>query len=84
MRARRRITEFASAAVLTLASIDPSYALDSYRYLHVTIETPWTIFLFLLVAVLSPFILMAVLAWRFTEKRVEPGTPEVATEPTEK
>jgi len=40
------------------------YAIDSYRYLHVSIETPWMIFLFLLVAVFVPFILMVVLMWR--------------------
>lgn len=43
-------------------------ALDSYRYMHVTIETPWMIFLFLLPAVLAPFILMAVLYWRFARR----------------
>jgi len=39
------------------------YAIDSYRYLHVSIETPWMIFLFLLVAVLVPFILIIALMW---------------------
>lgn len=42
---------------------------DSYRYMHVSIETPWTIFLFLLVMVLSPFILMAILYWRNAVRR---------------
>ena len=40
-----------------------AFAIDSYRYLHVSIETPWTIFLFLLVAVFAPAILMIVLMW---------------------
>ncbi len=44
-------------------------AIDSYRYLHVTIETPWLIFLFLLPAVLAPLILMAVLYWRFAGRK---------------
>jgi len=56
----------AAAASLWAA---PAWALDSYRYLHVTIETPWMIFLFLLVIVLSPFILMAVLYWYYATKR---------------
>lgn len=38
-------------------------AVDSYRFLHVTISTPWYLFIFLLGGVLSPFILMAVIAW---------------------
>lgn len=45
-----------------------SYAVDSYRYAHVTIQTPWMIFLFLLVIVLIPFILMAILYWYFAVK----------------
>lgn len=47
----------------------PAHALDSYRYLHVTINTPWGIFLFLLPIVLSPFILMAFLYWRYAGRR---------------
>lgn len=42
----------------------PEAMADSYRYMHVTIDTPWMIFIFLLFAVLSPFILMAILYWR--------------------
>jgi hypothetical protein len=42
--------------------LETGHALDSYRFLHVTIDTPWLIFLFLLVAIFSPFILMAALA----------------------
>lgn len=53
---------------MTLVSV-PAWAVDSYRYLHVTIDTPWSIFLFLLPIVLSPFILMAILYWRFAGRR---------------
>ena len=45
---------------ILLFSVQPAWALDSYRYAHVTIETPWMIFLFLLVIVLAPFILILV------------------------
>ena len=44
-------------------------AADSYRYTHVTIETPWMIFMGLLVVILLPFILMAVLHWYFAFKK---------------
>jgi hypothetical protein len=44
-------------------------AVDSYRYLHVTIETPWSIFLVLLPMVLAPLVLMAVLVWRYAERK---------------
>lgn len=44
-------------------------AVDSYRFLHVTIETPWLIFLGLLVVILFPFILTAILHWYFAVKK---------------
>jgi hypothetical protein len=57
--------------VLMLLHANSGFAIDSYRYLHVSIETPWMIFLFLLVAVFVPFILMVVLMWwRPTKKPI--------------
>lgn len=57
---------------LAFSPVDSSYALDSYRFLHVTIETPWAIFIFLLFTIFVPFILMAVLVWRYAERKVDP------------
>lgn len=51
-------------------------AVDSYRYLHVTIDTPWAIFLFLLPIVLSPFILMAIMYWRFAGRNKDQSAAE--------
>jgi len=52
---------------------------DSYRFMHVTIETPWYIFIFLLMGVFVPFVLMAVLAWknamRKSKREVADGEP---------
>lgn len=45
------------------------YALDSYRYLHVSIDTVWKIFLFLLVGILGPFIVVACLYWRQAQRK---------------
>ncbi len=54
-------------------------AVDSYHYLHVTIDTPWTIFLLLVPMVLAPLILMGVMVWRYAERRKgDEGTEEVA------
>jgi len=39
-------------------------AVDSYRYLHVTIDTPWLIFVFLFFLVFAPMILSAILHLR--------------------
>jgi len=58
---RRVCTATGLALMLLHANI--GFAIDSYRYLHVSIETPWMIFLFLLLAVFVPFILMVVLMW---------------------
>jgi hypothetical protein len=52
-----------------LLSAHDVYAIDSYRYLHVTIETPWSIFLFLLGFIFLPFILMGVLSWYFSNRK---------------
>jgi len=48
-----------------------AFAVDSYRYAHVTIETPWSIFIFLLMIILFPFVLMAILYWYFAVKKPE-------------
>jgi len=40
-------------------------AIDSYRFLHVTIDTPWIIFIFLFFLVFAPMILMAILYWKY-------------------
>jgi hypothetical protein len=60
-------TRFLTLALLL--SAHDVYAIDSYRYLHVTIETPWSIFLFLLGFIFLPFILMGVLAWYFSNRK---------------
>ena len=59
---RRALTAAGFLTMLLYAG--SSFAIDSYRYLHVSIETPWMIFLFLLAAVFAPFVLMVVLMWR--------------------
>jgi hypothetical protein len=46
-----------------------AHAVDSYRYAHVTIDTPWAIFIFLLLIILLPFVLMAILYWHFAIKK---------------
>lgn len=38
--------------------------LGEYSYLHVSFSSIWHIFLFILVLVMMPFILMIVVAWR--------------------
>ena len=62
----------AIALAFLLVHADSSYAIDSYRYLHVSIETPWMIFIFLLVAVFVPFVLMLILMWRQPMKKPAP------------
>jgi len=56
-------------------------AVDSYRYLHVTIDTPWMIFVFLFFLVFAPMILAAILhlrnAWRRDDEEDEPRDKNV-------
>ena len=49
---------------LCLMVFAPVALADSYRYMHVSIDTPWLIFIFLMIAILLPFILMAFLYWK--------------------
>lgn len=58
-----------SALMLFILLPAEALALDSYRFLHVTIETPWLIFLGLLVVIMFPFILTAVLHWYYAAKK---------------
>ncbi len=58
---KRMLSRWVGAVALMLFM--PTAMADSYRYMHVTIDTPWMIFVFLLFAVLLPFILMAILYW---------------------
>ena len=50
-------------SVLSISWAIPAWAVDSYRYLHVSIETPWTIFVFLFFLVFAPMILLVILHW---------------------
>jgi hypothetical protein len=62
--------------MLLLGMASSAHAVDSYRYAHVTIETPWAIFVFLLFIILVPFILMAILHWHFASKKKDDEVQE--------
>ena len=57
-------------------------AVDSYRFVHVTIATPWYIFIFLLMGVFVPFVLMAVLAWRNAARKSGQEAADTGREPS--
>lgn len=61
-------------ALLMFSATTAQAAVDSYRFAHVTIATPWYIFLFLLMGIFVPFVLMAVLSWRFAMKKSDGET----------
>jgi len=59
------MTIWRSALAFILLMLPVSaWSIDSYRFLHVTIDTPWLIFVFLFFLVFAPMILMAILYWR--------------------
>lgn len=73
--------------LLLLGSVGTSSAqaaVDSYRFAHVTIATPWYIFIFLLMGVFVPFVLMVVLAWRNAVRKSEQETADSGHEPSVK
>ena len=59
-------------------------AVDSYRFVHVTIATPWYIFIFLLMGVFAPFVLMAVLAWRNAARKSDAENVDTGHSPSVK
>ena len=44
-------------------------SVDSYRYLHVSIDTPWAIFVFIFGLVFIPMVLLIVLHWWHATKK---------------
>ena len=60
---------FALLGVLPMLYSSDALAVDSYRYLHVTIDTPWMIFIFLFFLVFAPMILSAILHLRNAMRR---------------
>ena len=67
---------------LLLAEV-PAAPVDSYRFMHVTIDTPWHIFLFLLVGIFAPFILMVVLVWRNSWRKWTRAGSQESAKPAE-
>ncbi len=67
------LKQIRSMILLTLALCwaMPAWAMDSYRYLHVSIDTPWTIFVFLFFMVFAPMGLAVFLYWRYALKKDE-------------
>jgi hypothetical protein len=53
------------SAIMPMWMPASAWAVDSYRWFHVTIDTPWAIFIFLLPMVVAPLVLMVILYWRF-------------------
>lgn len=76
----RKILSAALAAIALSYAGAAQAAVDSYRYLHVTIETPWLIFLGLAPFVMAPFLLMGVMVWRFADRRKDDEPAEDAPE----
>lgn len=69
-----------SYLILSLVSLNANAATDSYRWLHVTIDTPWAIFIFLLPMVLLPAVLMAILYWKFSGKKTPTANSQIKEE----
>ncbi len=64
-----RIKIFQLFLAVLLIQAKASFALDSYRYMHVSLGTIWYIFIGLMIVILFPFVLMAYLAWYYSNKK---------------
>jgi len=78
------LTKYLVALSSLCGALPAEASVDSYRFLHVTISTPWYLFIFLLGGIFSPFILMAVLAWysaiRKSNRKAEDSANKPASE----
>ena len=63
--------------ILLLFQAQSAFALDSYRYMHISFNTLWYIFIGLMVVILFPFMLMAYLAWYYSNKKAKSRQEEV-------
>ncbi len=84
MRVLKILWQLGMVLGLSLSSIKMSYAVDSYRFLHVHIDTLWYIFLFLLGVIFVPFILLAVLTWHYAESKTDPKEQQTISVESEK
>ncbi len=66
--------------LLLAGQLGVAHAADSYRWLHVTIDTPWAIFIFLLPMVLIPIVLMAILYWKYAFQAAKNTEEEIEQE----
>ncbi len=63
---------------LALVAARPAWAaFDSYRYLHVTIETPWAIFVGLFFLVVFPVALAVFLQWKYAKPKEDDDDADV-------
>lgn len=67
MSINARWLRYALLFLLLLGQSQAVYAFDSYRWVTVSINTPWMIFVFLVPLVMVPLILMAIMHWRFAK-----------------
>ncbi len=84
MRVLKILWQLGMVLGLSLSAIKMSYAVDSYRFLHVHIDTLWYIFLFLLGVIFVPFILLAVLTWHYAESKTDPKEQQTISVESEK
>ena len=84
MRVLKILWQLGMVLGLSLSAIKMTYAVDSYRFLHVHIDTLWYIFLFLLGVIFVPFILLAVLTWHYAESKTDPKEQQTISVESEK
>ncbi len=67
MRNNAKLLRYGLFLLLLMLQSQAVYAVDSYRWVTVSINTPWMIFVFLVPLVMVPLILMAIMHWRFAK-----------------
>jgi len=71
MRSLRLLQSIYVAMISLFFSISAQASVDSYRYLHVNVDTTWFIFIFIFCLVFIPMVLLIVLHWWHATKKDE-------------
>lgn len=71
MKLLRFVQSIFFSVIALCSSTSAQAGVDSYRYLHVNIDTPWAIFVFLFFLVFAPMILAVILYWWHATKKDE-------------
>ncbi len=82
MNRQRAFAAATAASLQAVCAAGPACAATAeYTYVRMSLTVPWTLYLLFLAAVLIPFVVMIVLAWRGAAPSTPPPQDPASAEP---